>query len=178
MFLLESLCQGATMKHSLHLHPMVTPSLSALRDLDFLFQGCQWVHRSFRMLRSSSMPSGMVAFLSVSSGPEYAISSSAFLSSNVPDSELQGFCVPHSRRRNRWLRWLSLLCPTSCGRGSWSFPHHQDSPSRSSTRSRLPDVSIESSTVNSGFLAVSFLAASSIRHMSSSWQAAKSSQGF
>ena len=38
MFLLESLCQGVTMRRSLHLHPMVTPCLSALWDLDSLFQ--------------------------------------------------------------------------------------------------------------------------------------------
>ena len=62
LFLLESLCQGATMKRSLHLHPMVTPCLSALWDLDFLFQGCQCVHHSFRMPCSSSMLSGTVTF--------------------------------------------------------------------------------------------------------------------
>ena len=41
------------------------------------------------MFRSSSMPSGTVASLSLSFSPEYAISSSAFLSSKVPDCELQ-----------------------------------------------------------------------------------------
>ena len=43
----------------------------------------------FRMLCTSSMPSGTVTILSLLSGPGYAISSSGFLSSDVPDSELQ-----------------------------------------------------------------------------------------
>ena len=89
MFLLESLCQSATMERSLHLHPMVTPCLSALWDLDFLFQGCQWAHHSFECFCSSLMRSGTVTFLSLLSGPENSISSMAFLSSNVPGSELQ-----------------------------------------------------------------------------------------
>ena len=62
MSLLESLCHGTTMKRSLHLHPMVTPCLSAPWDLAFRFQGCQWVHHSFRMLGSSWLPSRMMTF--------------------------------------------------------------------------------------------------------------------
>ena len=43
-----------------------------------------------RMLCASLMPAGTVAFLGLSSGgPEHAMSSSAFLSSSVPDSELR-----------------------------------------------------------------------------------------
>ena len=47
---------------SLHLHPMVTPCLSALWDLDFLFHRRQKVHHSFRVLCSSSMLPGMVTY--------------------------------------------------------------------------------------------------------------------
>ena len=113
---------------------------------------------------SSSMPSGTVSFLGMLSGPGYAISS------NAPDSEIHA-SVFHTLDVETD-GWLSLLCPTSCGRGSWSFQRHQDTPSRSS---RLPDVLSESSTADPGSLAVWVLAASSIRHRGSSWRVTKDS---
>ena len=111
---------------------------------------------------SSSMPSGTVSFLGLLSGPGYAISS------NAPDSEIHA-SVFHTLDVETD-GWLSLLCPTPRGRGSWSFQRHQDTPSRSS---RLPDVLSESSTADPGSLAVWVLAASSIRHRGSSWRVTK-----
>ena len=78
---------------------MVTPCLSALWDHAFRFHG----RRQFRMLCTSSMPSGTVTILSLLSGPGYAISSSGFLSSDVPDSELQA-SVSHTLDVGNW--WL------------------------------------------------------------------------
>ena len=49
------------------------------------------------------MPSGTVTILSLLSGPGYAISSSGFLSSDVPDSELQA-SVSHTLDVENW--WL------------------------------------------------------------------------
>ena len=49
------------------------------------------------------MPSGTVTILSLLSGSEYAISSSGFLSSDVPDSELQA-SVSHTLNVENW--WL------------------------------------------------------------------------
>ena len=55
------------------------------------------------MLCTSSMPSGTVTILRLLSGPGYAISSSGFLSSDVPDSELQA-SVSHTLDVENW--WL------------------------------------------------------------------------
>ena len=88
-----SACNGEGVVSLVHLdsfgvQAMVTPCLSALLDLDFLFHRCRWVHHSFEgLLFLDAFGSG--DFPSLSSGPEHAISSSAFLSSDVPDSELQ-----------------------------------------------------------------------------------------
>ena len=49
------------------------------------------------------MPSGTVTILSLLSGPGYAITSSGFLSSDVPDSELQA-SVSHTLDVENW--WL------------------------------------------------------------------------
>ena len=57
----------------------------------------------FRTLCTSSMPSGTVTILSLLSGPGYAISSSGFLSSDVPGSELQA-SVSHTLDVENW--WL------------------------------------------------------------------------
>ena len=55
------------------------------------------------MLCTSSMSSGTVTTLSLLSGPGYAITSSGFLSSDVPDSELQA-SVSHTLDVENW--WL------------------------------------------------------------------------
>ena len=49
------------------------------------------------------MPSGTVTILSLLSGPGYTISSSGFLSSDVPDSELEA-SVSHTLDVENW--WL------------------------------------------------------------------------
>ena len=77
--------------------------------------------------------SNALLFLAVSENGDFPSLSSGPGSSNVPDSELQA-SVFHT------LDGCRCCVQQSCGRGSWSFPHHQDSPSRSSSLSRLPDV--------------------------------------
>ena len=86
----------------------------------------------FRMLCTSSMPSGTVTILSLLSGPGYTISSSGFLSSHVPDSELQA-SVFHTLdvETDGWDG-----CHCCVQHHAWSILRHQDSPSRSSSPSR------------------------------------------
>ena len=78
-------------------------------------------------------------FPSLSSGSEYAISSSAFLSSNVPDSELQA-SVFHTLDVGTGGWGDCRCCVQRLGFEVRGLPHRQDPPSRTSFPTPLPDV--------------------------------------
>ena len=81
LFLLESLCQGATAACPCRLFRCAGDGHSMpLRPLASI--GADGYTTAWRVC-SSSMPSGRVTFLSLPSGPGYAISSPTFLSSDV-----------------------------------------------------------------------------------------------
>ena len=81
---------------SVSVRAMVNPCPSAFWDLDLRFHRCRWVHHSFQMLCSSSMPSGTVTFRACRLARSTRSRHQPSCPPNVPDSELQA-SVFHTR---------------------------------------------------------------------------------